>query len=342
MSTYHEDIGSDAIHIKQQLFDALTKAQRIIITTHVNPDGDAIGSSLGLWHWLRSLGKQVQVILPNNAPANMEWMPGIDAARTWNPDLAETIAEADLLLVLDLNAVSRLGELGNAIRASRGQIVNIDHHTHPESFASIAWIDTNACSTCVMIAEFVLTVAGAAALSEECAICLYTGIMTDTGSFRFPRTTATVFRIVADLVEKGADPVRAYDNVMNQGSIGRTQLLGKTLSQMQVLADGRLCVMCVTMRDMEEHDCRLEDIEGFVQQTLTLRGVVMGILIVELLTEIKVSFRSKGDAYVRDLAASLGGGGHVYAAGARVVERSLSDVRRYVTTEAVDYLEKLS
>lgn len=282
------------------------------------------------------------MILPNAAPSNLQWLPGWSEALVWNQDLLPVLAEADTVVVLDLNAVSRLGELGRAITESHASLINIDHHTHPEDFARFAWIDTEACSTCVMIAGLIGASGAAASMPEEAAMCLYTGIMTDTGSFRFPRTTADVFRTVSNLVNHGADPVRAYEEVMNQGSVGRAQLLGKTLSEMSVLANGRLCVMTVQQQDLEQYGCTLEDTEGFVQQTLTLQGVTMGILVIELASEIKISFRSKGTAYVRDLAAEYGGGGHVYAAGARIQGVAFTNALERIKQQACLYLETVS
>jgi phosphoesterase RecJ-like protein len=339
MSTSHEDIVSAATVDTSQIVTHLLSSKNVLITTHINPDGDALGSALGLCHWLRANAVQARVMLPNVAPSNLLWLPGADAADVWAEDKLSCVADADTIVVLDLNAVTRLGTLGSAIVNASATIINIDHHTHPENFASIAWIDTEACSTCFMISTLILSADTAVDLPAAAAACLYTGIMTDTGSFRFPRTTSAVFKTVAALLEKGADPVAAYDKVMNQGSVGRTQLLGKTLSQMSVLAGGRLCVMTVRQQDMHDYSCTVEDIEGFVQQTLTLRGVEMGILLVELPTEIKLSFRSKGNAYVRDLAAAYGGGGHVYAAGARVQGTLLDQIADDVMQRAVNYLE---
>ncbi|MBK9183648.1 MAG: hypothetical protein IPM83_11125 [Ignavibacteria bacterium] len=154
-------------------------------------------------------------------------------------------------------------------------------------------------------------------------------------SFRFPRTTSDVHKTVATLIDEGADPVRSYDEVMNRGSVGRTRLLGLALSTMGVHAGGRLCTMVVRKRDMLANACTREDVEGFVSQTLALDGVTMGILFVEIDDETKISFRSKGDTYVRDLAALYGGGGHVYAAGARVKGRAFDEVVGEVIEKAI-------
>lgn len=339
MLTSHEDIGSDTTNKIKAIRTTLLQAHEIAITTHINPDGDALGSSLALQHWLSGNGAKADVILPNAAPSNLQWMPGIEKAIVWGADNAHSLSGYDVIVVLDLNAISRLGSLGAAVLDSGATIINIDHHTHPESFAAIAWVDVEACSTCYMIGQLIVDGAVEAEISAECATCLYSGLMTDTGSFRFPRTTGDVFRLAGLLVEKGANPVSVYDNIMNQGSIGRTRLLGATLSSMGIHAHGRLCTLVVTADDLSSYGCTLEDTEGFVQQALALEGVTMGILFVELPDEIKCSFRSKGTSYVRDLAATYGGGGHVYAAGARIRNRDLVSVVADVTMNATTCLQ---
>lgn len=311
---------------------ALHASRTVVVTTHRNPDGDAIGSALGMWHLLRSLGKDVTVVLPNAAPSNLQWMEGASHMLVFGPDAHPILDAADTIVVLDLNDVTRLEALGEAIVQRKATIVNIDHHTRPQAFATVQWIDEEACSTAIMVASVAEAMS---VMTSAMAMCLYTGIMTDTGSFRFPRTTANVHRAVAMLIEAGADPVRAYDEVMNRGSVGRAQLLGQSLAGMNVLADGRLCTMVVRAADLDRFGCTTEDVEGFVAQTLSLEGVTMGILFVELNDEAKISFRSKGTAHVRDLAASYGGGGHVYAAGARVRQRPFPDVVNEVTAAAV-------
>ncbi|MEY3385992.1 MAG: hypothetical protein RIR53_803 [Bacteroidota bacterium] len=314
---------------------AICQARTVVITTHVNPDGDAIGSALGLWHWVLSKGVEAQIVLPNAAPENLRWLPGASSMITYGPLGIEWIQRADLIIVLDLNTLQRLGELGERIAASSARIVNIDHHTHPQAFAELAMIDTEACSTCAMVAELILAADGDSVLTQNIAMCLYTGIMTDTGSFRFPRTNAQVFRLVATLLERGADPVNCYDAVMNQSSFGRTRLLGAALASLQLHALGNVCTMAVRRSDLIETQCSVDDVEGFVHHTLSIAGVKLGILFVEVDGETKCSFRSKGETFVRDLAATWGGGGHVYAAGARVKHRPFQEVVDEVTAAAV-------
>ena len=334
-SSSYEDISTDSTYNARRVLDALRQHRSCIITTHINPDGDAIGSALGMMHLAAALGIEARVILPTPAPENLLWFDGADRLEVYSEHLASPIEEASCIVVLDLNARSRLRELGEAIARSNATVINIDHHTHPEQFAHVAWIDTDACSTCSMVAELaeVATVRGA-----SMAMCLYTGIMTDTGSFRFPRTTSRVHRIVASLLDQGADPVLSFERVMNQGSVLRARLLGEALRSMQLHADGRLCVMVLTRATLDAYACTTDDTEGFVHHTLSLAGVDMGILIIELAGEVKCSFRSKGSVFVRDLAALYGGGGHVYAAGARIPARPLDDVVRDVVSAAIAQL----
>lgn len=334
-SSSYEDISTDSTYNARRVLEALRQHRSCIITTHINPDGDAIGSALGMMHLAAALGIEARVVLPTPAPDNLLWFDGAERLEVYSENLATAIEEASCIIVLDLNSRSRLRELGEAISRSNATVINIDHHTHPEQFAHVAWIDTDACSTCSMIAELaeVADMRGAAM-----AMCLYTGIMTDTGSFRFPRTTARVHRIVASLLDQGADPVLSFERVMNQGSVLRARLLGEALRSMQLHADGRLCVMVLTRATLDAYECTTDDTEGFVHHTLSLAGVDMGILIIELATEVKCSFRSKGSVFVRDLAARYGGGGHVYAAGARIPARPLDDVVRDVVSAAIAQL----
>lgn len=305
------------------VFDAIQACKHVVITTHRNPDGDAIGSSLGLLHALRYSGILCTVILPNTCPHNLQWMPGASTMMVWNGDEKQRtiIAEADAVIVLDLNTLSRLDGLGEAIGELAQKIVNIDHHTHPDDFATVQWIDTESPAVCAMIPKVVPS----EWITKDAARCLYTGLMTDTGGFRFPRTTGDIFRLAGELVDKGADPVESFEKTLNVDSFQRSQLLGGTLRNMQRHYDGRLCTMVIRQSDLEATSATLEDTEGFVGHALSINGVQMGILFIELENEVKCSFRSKGDTHVRELAATYGGGGHLHAAGARLLGKAIDE-----------------
>ncbi len=304
-----------------------------VVTSHVNPDGDAIGSVLALYHFLTARGSDVSIFLPSPCPRNLQWLPGSEHITVWsNADSEKKIvANSAVTVVLDLNSLNRLESLATSIKESGATIVNIDHHMQPETFAHIQINDESAPSTTYMLADL-LDFTGSDSQSAI-ATCLYVGLMTDTGSFRFPRTDASVMRLAADLIERGADPVKCYEMIYNVESINRTRMLGQALANMQLYHNGRLCVMTLTSDDLMKHQCTLEDTEGFVHHTLSVQGVQMGALLIEVPGTIKCSFRSKGEVYVRDLAAKYGGGGHVYAAGARIPKR-LSEVVDLVVSEA--------
>lgn len=330
--------------IRNSLVAEFTSGKRFIVTTHINPDADAIGSACACKQILELYGAQVTIVLPSECAPNLLWIPGAINMVVWKGAAGllkgvDELPECDTIIVLDLSAVSRLQSLGECITASPARIINIDHHTYPEQFAHIQWVDTSASSTCQMLSELFAACiqqndarladtskASYTADVASIATCLYTGIMSDSGSFRFPRTTPQLFRTAADLVEMGADPVAAYENTFNVDSFERSRLLGNALATMQLHHDGRLCTLAVSMADIERYGCTASDTEGFVHHTLSISGVLMGILFVELADQVKCSFRSKGDVYVRDLAAQYGGGGHVYAAGARIKGMPLSDV----------------
>lgn len=304
-----------------------------LVTTHVNPDGDAIGSVLAMYHYLHDRGSAVNIFLPSACPRNLQWLPGNEHMVVWTntSEQRKVVSNSAVTVVLDLNSLGRLETLGTFIRESGATIVNIDHHTRPEAFAHVQIIDEAAASTTFMLANL-LDITGSDSRTAM-ATCLYVGLMTDTGSFRFPRTDASVMRLAADLIETGADPVECYEKIYNVESINRTRMLGAALAGMQLYHNGRLCVMTLTIGEMNKHQCTLEDTEGFVHHTLSVLGVRMGALLIEVPGTIKCSFRSKGDVYVRDLAAKYGGGGHVYAAGARI-PKTLNEVVDLVVTEA--------
>jgi phosphoesterase RecJ-like protein len=189
-----------------------------------------------------------------------------------------------------------------------------------------------------MLADILQLIEPSATFSAAVAQALYVGIMTDTGGFRFPRTTGRLHRTVADLIDAGADPVQAHEAIFNTSSIGRMNMLGEALCSLRTFYAGRLCVMVLTAADLKRHGCTTDDVEGYVHHTLVIDGVQMGIMIVELADQVKISFRSKGQTFVRDLAATFGGGGHVYAAGARIQGQTLDTVVHTVVERAETFL----
>ncbi len=322
-----------------QCLQVLSSAKNIVITTHQNPDGDAIGSSLGLYHFARTLGINAVVINTSPTPSNLSFLPSAGSIHVYSPEVDDqAIQTADAIFILDLNSSKRIQTMEESVLRSPAKKVLIDHHQNPTIIPDVPVIDTDSCSTCELIYHIIC--ASGVTFSKEMATSIYTGIMTDTGSFRFSRTKADVFRIAGALVDYGADPVAIAENVFNSSGFNRTVLLGKALGSMQLFYDGKLSVMTVTADDFLQTTALEEDTEGFVQHTLTISGVVMGILFIELpnANTVKISIRSKGDVRANDLAAEFNGGGHVNAAATRIHNRSLSETREMIIERSGKYL----
>ena len=321
--------------------ELLADCGRIVISSHVNPDGDACGSSLALYHVLVSWGKDVRVIFTSAVPGNMRFLPGADVVELYESSVHDgAIVDADMVMILDCNTPSRVMRMEEVVRGRRKPIMVVDHHQSPAEFAEYYRVDVDSSSTCELVWEICSDFAmrGYGVLSKDFAMCCYTGIMTDTGGFRFPRTDAALHRAVARLIELGADPVFVAESVLNDGSVGKLNLLGKALGSMRLELGGRVCVMSVRRDWFGATGTGLDDVEGFVHHCLSVRGAVMGILFVEHPDEgiVKVSIRSRGDVEARVLALELGGGGHFHAAAARVDDIGLDVVMAKVMERIVD------
>lgn len=322
----------------KHIISGLQAANTVLLTSHINGDGDSIGSSLGLYHLLRSAGKTVFVIHSSVVPYNFLFLPGATEIQTFDPAMHKTLIDTvDALVVLDANAPSRTGEMEHPIRQSAAKKYVLDHHQDPQSFADFYAIDTDACSTAELVYRLIMAW-DSSHLSRPIAECLYTGIMTDTGNFRFPRTTAEIHRIVAALMESGADAPMLYEQVFNQNPFNRTLLLGLALSGLQLFHQGQMCMMAINRQMIEQTAAKEDLIEGFVEHTLSLQGVQMGILVVELPDMVKISLRSKGSLAVNQIARHFGGGGHINAAGCRTKHHTFEEVQRLLVELSANFL----
>lgn len=294
-----------------------------VLTTHIKPDGDALGSEMAFAEWLLSLGKQVKIYNHSETPSNYYFLDRntpiievFDAAKH-----SEIIRSSDVFFLLDTNDPARAKSLEKPLSEHKFPVL-IDHHLHPKDFAKFRFVDTEATSTGEMIYRLITasipTLGGT--ISQIAAQALYVAIMTDTGSFRFPRTTSETFRIAADLIDKGADPVVAYDKTYNTTKPSRLLLIGRALSSIEYHFDSRLAIQTITQKDIAESGATEEEVDGFVQSPLQIGSVVFSIFILELAVGWKVSFRSKGDKSAADLSQAFGGNGHFHAAGARLMD----------------------
>lgn len=294
---------------------------RIAIITHFNPDGDAMGSSLGLAHVLAKAGHQVSVVLPNDPPANLRWMPG--AAQAVAHDKAKEAAEqalltADVLLCLDFNRPDRVHELESLVEKARVKVL-IDHHRDPAAGFTVMFSDINASSTCQLVHDVVSALGLHALIDSDAATCLYAGIMTDSGSFRFPSTSPHTHRVAADLIERGAVPQAIHAAIMEENTVDRLRLTGFALSErLRVLENGTATAIALSKDDLERFHYIPGDTEGLVNFGLGVKGVRLSAFFAERRDTIKISLRSKGRLPVNEfLAAHFEGGGHANAAGGR-------------------------
>jgi len=303
------------------LTELLAQPQKIVITTHHKPDGDAMGSSLGLYHYLIQQGHHTTVITPTDYPQFLNWMPGDEDVIIYTDHTAEAaklIAEARIIFCLDFNALSRINEMGVLVGESDAVKILIDHHLEPEDFDDYRYWDINACATAQLVYKFIVEELNHKKLvNKDVATCLYTGIMTDSASFALPNTTPEVHRIAADLMDAGAVNWQIYDRVYNNASENRLRFLGVCLSErLEVLYEYNTAIIAVSKQDLEKYDIITGDTEGIVNYALSISGIRLAVFIVERSDKVKLSLRSKGEFPANDICKKyFNGGGHRNAAG---------------------------
>ena len=305
----------------QRLRELLQQPQRILITTHLRPDGDAMGSSLGLYNYLKEKGHFVQVVTPTDFPRSYAWMKGSDHvldAQTSLQQASLAAEEAQLIFCLDYGVLKRLATFEAAVRTSKAFKVHIDHHLDFEEFAEFPYRDVKASSTSELVYRFIHELETNPILNQATAECLYTGILTDTGSFRYATTTPAVHRIVADLIEKGADVLKIHHYLFNDFTENRTRFVGYCLyERMRVLPELHTAYFTIPHKDLERFQIEHGDTEGLVNYTLSIQGINFGVIMIEYPEQIKMSFRSIGSFPANSFAAHFQGGGHFNAAGGK-------------------------
>jgi len=302
----------------------LSTPKNVVIVPHRNPDGDAIGASLAIYHYLINKGHNATVVAPNDYPNFLKWLPG--SKETYKFDMQNrqsknALDEASVVFLLDFNALHRVGsDMQNTLEDYDGTFIMIDHHQQPDDIATYLFSDTSICSTCQMVYHFLEKLDDVNSINAEIASCLYTGIMTDTGSFRFPSTTSTTHRIIADLIDKGAENAKIHNNVYDTNSYGKLQLLGRALSNLVVIEDLKTAYITLSQKELNEFDYQKGDTEGVVNYALSLEGVIFAAIFIEDTDQqiIKISLRSKGSFSVNKFSREhFDGGGHDNAAGGK-------------------------
>lgn len=302
-------------------WEQMQSAASIVITAHRSPDGDAVGSVLGLQHHLKAQGISSVALFPDRFPAFLDWMPGAGEALFYDesPDEhRDLLHEADIIWCLDFNGLGRVGGMEEALRTAPGHKWVVDHHQHPDDFADCLLSDPTCGSTCELIVDLITGWGQAEDMEAEAMTCLYVGIMTDTGSFRFPSVTAHTHEVLAHFLARGLQHAPIHENTFDQQSLNRVQLHGFAISErLHIWSTCGFALVGLTAEDLNRFDYSSGDTEGLVNKVLALKGVHVAMMAREAEPGlIKLSLRSVGDFSVRDIAAAeFDGGGHRNAAG---------------------------
>ncbi|GAB1371089.1 bifunctional oligoribonuclease/PAP phosphatase NrnA [Candidatus Kapaibacterium sp.] len=320
---------------KNDIYKIVSSSKNVVISTHTNPDGDAVGSEIALFSLLKKLGKSVTILNDSPTPDNLKFIDPENAIRKYDSTDIQYILSADLIIIADLNDPKRLKSLQEPIQNSKARKLVIDHHIEPQKFADYYYINTDETSTGQMVFD-IFKLFDNIEFDVTDSTALYSAIMTDTGSFRFPRTIPKTHHTIAELIQNGADPVSIYENIYNSNSLAATLILGEALSNIRLYLGGKLSIMMITDEMFRRTKAKNEDIDNFVEKTLSISGVALGVLIANVSgkNEIRCSFRSKGNISARDLAVQFGGGGHFHAAGARLFDMSLDDAKSKIVEAA--------
>lgn len=316
-----------------ELAGLLSTPKDIVIVTHRNPDGDAIGASLALYHYLTGNGHAVKIIVPSEYPDFLDWMPGIEQVVVFDndPEASKGIIEkAALFFCLDFNALDRIDKVGEIIQPLKNPFVLIDHHLYPEPFADFVLSDPTASSTSELIYDFISMLGHKEEVNKTIGDCIFTGILTDTGSFKYS-TSPKLFRTVAELLEIGVDDYLLQDLIFNSMSEKQLRLLGHCLyNRMDILPEFRTGIIFLTKEDYTKFDIQRGDTEGIVNYLLKLKNLRLAAFITEQPTIVKLSLRSKGDFDVQEIARKhFKGGGHKNAAGGASFLTLKATVRKF-------------
>ena len=307
----------------EELKTFLEKPRSIVIVGHRNPDGDAMGSTLALKHYLTKKGHNATVVVPNEYPEFLHWLPGSDGTYRFdwqNSQSQKAINNSDIIFLLDFNALHRVGsDMQHTLEKYPNDFAMIDHHQQPDD-VKYMFSDVEICSTSQMVYQFIEMNTDLDLIDPDIATCIYTGIMTDTGSFRYRSTTSTTHRIIADLIDKGAQNDRIHNNVYDANSYNRLLLLGQALSNLQILPSYKTAYITLTDEEKKRFDFQKGDTEGIVNYALSLKGIIFAAIFIEDVEQgiIKISFRSKGNFSVNQFSRNhFEGGGHDNAAGGK-------------------------
>jgi phosphoesterase RecJ-like protein len=324
----------------------LASPKKIVIIPHRNPDGDAMGSTLGLCHFLQYKGHEATVITPNEFPDFLAWLPASNTVRVFERETetaTRLLKDADLVFTLDFNVLSRTGDAMEAVlKQLTVPFVMIDHHQKPDDYAAVTFSDTSYGSTCEMVYHFIQGLGEGQLLDKTIATCLYTGIVTDSGSFRYPSTTGTTHRIAAQFIDLGIDNSNIHSLLFDNHSHSRIQILARALHNMKVLPVYKTSYSTLSQEELNSFGHNKGDTEGIVNYGLSMKDIVFTAFFTENKDEgiIKISFRSKGSFDVNQYAREhFSGGGHINAAGGKSTESLEATIQKFIATLATTKID---
>jgi len=297
----------------------LEENDRIVITCHMSPDGDAVGSSLGLMHTLSKIGKDVHVVTPDRIPDSLHCLPGAKEIVPYSKytDFAgKLLHEAEVIFCLDFNALYRVDRMSDALASASAKKVLVDHHENPEDFADIVISYPRQSSTCALLFRLLCRLELFGMIGRKAATCIYAGMMTDTGNFSYNSNDPDLYVIIAELIRKGINKDEIYKKVMDTKSLNVLKLHSYAIANMRVFEEQQAALITLSAEELKRFNYRKGDTEGLVNVPLSIPGIIYSVFIREDEREIKISSRSKGDLRVNDICEKFfNGGGHINASG---------------------------
>ena len=325
-------IQDQEIKAAKELIDA---SSDIVVIAHTSPDGDAIGSVLGMWHWLKIMGKNARMVMPDELPSGFEWMPDVEKIlihRLQNEEGDKLISEADLIICLDLNEPKRLGSAQQAFLNSKAKRLLVDHHLYPADSWDVCVSYPDMSSACEVLYRLIYQMDAEDKIDAVTASCIYTGLMTDTGNFSYSSNDVELYYIIAALMKKGIDKEQIYRNVFNNAKESQLRLRGHLLKDnMMLYPESHAAIITLTEKEKIEYSYQKGDTEGVVNEPMRIKGIDVSVFISQDKGKVKISLRSTGDIPVNKVATKyFGGGGHKNAAGGEVYYISIEQVRKKV------------